>query len=80
MVKSTQIYDWDSEPVDERPSEFMEYTPVGKLSGYSARNDPMQSRNRRSRIGFKWMLAFCVAVIAIGGWAAAHVLAPLLQR
>ena len=34
MIKLSQIFSWDQEPVDERPSEFMDSTHLGALSGY----------------------------------------------
>jgi hypothetical protein len=69
MQHNSQLYDWDLEPVDERPSEFMESTGYAILSGYHPMNDPAR-RERPSRgVGIKTMLLFCVVVIALGGFA-----------
>lgn len=32
MIKKSQLFGWDQEPVDERPSEFMHSTSYGTLS------------------------------------------------
>ena len=38
MIKSTQLFDWELEPADERPSEFMPscLTSFGELSSFGA--------------------------------------------
>ena len=36
MIKPSQVFGWEQEPVDERPSEFMVSTSFGTLSGYHA--------------------------------------------
>lgn len=77
-IKSSQIYGWDAEPVDERPSEFSSTTGYSVLSGYHPMNDPMRTRHKRARFGFKTMLAFCGLVLAVGGFALVK-LAPLLR-
>jgi hypothetical protein len=77
-VKSSQIYGWDEEPVDERPSEFSSSTGYSVLSGYHPMNDPLRRRKPRSRIGFKTVLFFCVVVLTLGVFALVK-LAPLLR-
>lgn len=77
-VKSSQIYGWDEEPVDERPSEFSSSTGYSVLSGYHPMNDPMRRREPRSRIGFKTVLFFCAVVLTLGAFAIVK-LAPLLR-
>lgn len=77
-IKQTQIYGWDEEPVDERPSEFSSTTGYSVLSGYHPMNQPMSSRRAPSRFGFKTLLASCVAVLALGAFALIK-LAPLLR-
>ena len=37
--KDTQIFDWESEPHDERPSEFAQSTGYSVLSGYHVMPD-----------------------------------------
>lgn len=76
--KQSQLFGWDSEPVDERPSEFMS-TGYSSLSGYHGIADaPHHRRRSSSRFGFKSMLAFSIAMIAAGGYALVK-LAPLLH-
>jgi len=77
-LKSSQIYGWDEEPVDERPSEFSSTTGYSVLSGYHPMNDPMRQRQARSRFGFKTLVFACVTVLALGGFALVK-LAPLLR-
>lgn len=69
MKTNSQIYGWDAEPVDERPSEFMESTGYAMLSGYSPMNDPLRRQRSNSRVGFKSLLLFCLVVVTIGGFA-----------
>jgi len=80
MFKQSQIYGWESEPADERPSEFMHSTGYASLSGY---HDPAAARcatlRRPSRFGAKSLLAFSVAVLALGAYGLLK-LAPLLHR
>ena len=80
QVKSSQIYGWDEEPVDERPSEFNSTTGHSVLSGYHSANESPRERHRRpsGRIGFKAMLMFCAVLLTLGGYALAR-LAPLLR-
>ena len=41
MIKQSQLYGWEQEPVDERPSEFMHSTHLGFLSSsHSALSTP----------------------------------------
>jgi hypothetical protein len=77
-TRPTHVYGWDEEPVDERPSEFSSTTGYSVLSGYHPMNDPMRSSRSRSRFGFKALLLFCAAVLALGVVALVK-LAPLLR-
>lgn len=77
-IKSSQIYSWDAEPVDERPSEFSSTTGYSVLSGYHPMNDPMRRARPKSRFGFKTLLVFCIVVLALGAVAIVK-LAPLLR-
>lgn len=77
-IKSSQIYGWDEEPVDERPSEFSSTTGYSVLSGYHPMNDPVRARHKAPRFGFKTMLLFCVIVLALGSYVLVK-LAPLLR-
>lgn len=67
--KQVHLYDWDSEPVDERPSEFSSTTGYSALSAYHSIYDaPLRSRPRRL-VGFKTMVAVCIALLAFGSWS-----------
>lgn len=77
-IKSSQIYGWDEEPIDERPSEFNSSTGYSVLSGYHPMNDPLRRRKPRNRIGFKSLLFFCAIVLTLGVLALVK-LAPLLR-
>lgn len=78
--KESQLYTWESEPVDERPSEFMSSAGYATHSGYqSAINPVRRARRRGSRSGLVGMLALLLVIIAGGGWAIAGLL-PLLHR
>lgn len=79
MVKQSQIYGWESEPADERPSEFTHSTGYASLSGY---HDPAAARRAAlrppSRFGAKSLIAFSMAVLALGAYGLLK-LAPLLH-
>ena len=49
--KDTQVYGWDAEPVDERPSEFVQSTGYSALSGYYAMPDVRGARGRPQKNG-----------------------------
>ena len=77
--KESQLYAWESEPVDERPSEFMSSTGYATLSGYGSTIAPARRARRGSRFGLVGLLAAMLMVIAAGGWAIVK-LAPLLHH
>jgi hypothetical protein len=80
-IKSSQIYSWEEEPVDERPSEFSSTTGHSLLSGYQSTYEPARPARptrRASRFGFKTILVFCVVLLALGLLALMK-LAPLLR-
>lgn len=78
QFKPSQLYGWDSEPVDERPSEFMGSTGYSLPSGYHGLTDARRPARRTSRVGFKSLLAFGVLLLVAGGYALVQ-LAPLLH-
>ena len=78
MIKQSQIFKWDEEPLDERPAEFMSTTTYATLSGYHPMNDPLRGRHAASRFGFKSVLLFCAVVLALGVFALIKI-APLLR-
>jgi len=80
VFKESQLYNWDTEPVDERPSEFMHSTGYAALSGYHSNFDARPRTPRRSgHSGLIAVLVFALIVIAVGGWAIVK-FAPLLRH
>ena len=75
--KQHHTHGWDEEPLDES-SEFSPTTGCSLLSGYHPMHDPTHCVKPRGRFGLKTMLAFCVLLLALGGWAIAS-LASLLR-
>lgn len=45
--KPTQIFDWDNEPADERPTEFGRSTGYSSLSGFGSLQQVSGSAHRR---------------------------------
>jgi hypothetical protein len=45
--KATQVFDWASEPADERPTDFGRSTGYSLLSGYGALQENSGSAHRR---------------------------------
>jgi uncharacterized membrane protein len=78
MLKETQIYGWDTEPVDERPSEFMASSGYSVLTSYYALDHAHRTRKSRSRFGLIGMLVFVGLLLALGVYALST-LAPLLH-
>lgn len=60
--KDTQIYDWDAEPKEERPSGFVPSTGYSTLSGLSGVRDagPYRSRPR----GVPLVVVFAIVIAA----------------
>ena len=81
VFKESQLYSWDAEPVDERPSEFMHSTSYATLSGYHSNFDTARRHTaaRSSRSGLIGVLVFALVVLAVGGWALVK-LAPMLRH
>ncbi len=44
--KDTQVFDWELEPLDERPSAFSQTTGYSLLSGYHV--EPVRESHRRA--------------------------------
>lgn len=76
-IKPTQIYDWDIEPVDERPSEFMNSASWSSASGFHATPRVLR-RPASPRFGFTGLLGAALALLALGAVALAKI-APLLR-
>jgi hypothetical protein len=66
--KDTQVFDWEVEPHDERPSEFAHSTGYSALSGFYVA--PIaSSRKRRSSGGSAQALMAGGLVVALGAAA-----------
>jgi len=79
--KETQLFDWETEPKEERPSEFQS-TGFSNVSGYShavgdARRAMPRGRARR-RGSFGTLIVSLLAVIGVGT-IGVHWLAQLLH-
>ncbi len=73
---SDTVFDYDLEPVDERPSEFASYEP---LSGFHRAPVQVRPARRGSRFGFKAMLLATAVLVALGTWGLRE-LVTLLHR
>lgn len=77
--ESTHVYTWESEPADERPSEFMP-TCYSQLFGFYTLADSNHRAPARRWFGFRSLLVFAVVVLVLGlGAFAIGRLAPLLH-
>jgi hypothetical protein len=65
-LKSTQVFGWEAEPTDERPSEFIPSTGFSSLSGYYAMPP---SKNFRPRTSVKSALSTWLLVAVVLGTA-----------
>lgn len=71
-LKATQVFDWETEPKEERPSEFVPSTGFSSLSGYYAMppDSSVGRRYRRPRGGNGVVLWLATAlVLALGAVA-----------
>jgi hypothetical protein len=65
--KETQVYGWEAEPKEERPSEFIPSTGFSSLSGYYAMPpDARIYRRRHSGSGGLKLLFAAAFVLALG--------------
>mgnify|MGYP001163038997 CR=1 FL=1 len=60
--KSTQVFDWEHEPHDERPSEFAQSTGYQLHSGFYVA--PVSTR-RRSGGALVWLLAAALVGLSV---------------
>jgi hypothetical protein len=69
--KSTQVFDWASEPADERPTDFGHSSGFSALSGYAALQPAPSSvrRRRQQRAGFVKLATVCLVTLSLGGGA-----------
>lgn len=67
--KDTQVFDWDCEPKDERPSEFVPSTGYSALSGYYAMPDTRSRPAPRRSGGLPTLVVAGAMVVALGAAA-----------
>lgn len=69
--KTTQVFDWEAEPKDERPSEFVPSTGFSSLSGYYSMPPDASVMRRTRRSGGSGAVLWLSAalVIALGALA-----------
>ena len=77
-IKPTQIYDWDAEPVDERPSEFTVYSDFSAASGFHMASKSTKRSWAQPRFGFALLLVAALGVLALGALGIAK-LVPMLR-
>jgi hypothetical protein len=77
-IKTSQIYDWDLEPVDERPSEFSTHSAVPSASGFHVASTLTRPPRATPYFGLAVLLAAALAVLSLGALAIAK-LVPLLR-
>lgn len=63
--KPSQLYDWEVEPLDERPSEFAQSTGYRVHSGFYVA--PVLTTRRSSNGMLVWLMASGVAGLAVAG-------------
>jgi hypothetical protein len=78
-IKATQLYGWDTEPVDERPSEFMPSSGYSAVSGFYSTAQSARQPPTRSRLAFAGLILAVLTVLAVGTFALAR-FASLLHR
>ncbi|MEO8153243.1 MAG: hypothetical protein ABI605_09265 [Rhizobacter sp.] len=70
--KTTQIFDWESEPTDERPTDFSGSTGFSALSGYYVAPEAhiaRQRRQQRHRIGLAKLVIVSLTIMVIASAA-----------
>lgn len=79
MNRPPAKFDWNDEPPDAGPSEFMPSSGYAATSGYHAPHDlahPGSARPRRRR-GAAVLVGFCLALLVAGGYALSQFAASL---
>lgn len=61
--KETQLFGWDSEPSEQRASEFAQSTGYSALSGYCAVPQPRRKSKAR---GTGFLLAMSALIVSLG--------------
>ena len=67
--KATQVFGWESEPSDERPTDFGGSTGFSALSGYYAAPEAHAARRRQQQRHRSGLAKLAVASLAIMGVA-----------
>jgi hypothetical protein len=78
--KATQVFDWESEPSDERPTDFGKSTGFSALSGYYIapeahmvrRRQQQQHRSGVAKLAAASLMILGLATVAL--WEMAHLL------
>jgi hypothetical protein len=68
--KSTQIFDWASEPADERPTDFARSTGFSALSGFQNLHEaptPSMRRRQEHRGGMLKLAASAALILGMSG-------------
>jgi hypothetical protein len=66
--KSTQVFDWASEPSDERPTDFGRTTGFSALSGFQSLHEassPSVRRHQVQRSGFLRLAASAALILCM---------------
>jgi hypothetical protein len=65
--KDSQLFGWDAEPSEERPSEFAHSTGYSLLSGYHVLHDSPSAAGRRSKTkGLGFLLVVSALIVGLG--------------
>jgi hypothetical protein len=70
MPQKPHLYQWEDEPVDERPSEFAS-TSFMLSSGHASTFD-RASHRRAARTGLRTMVGVAAVLLSLGGWLFHH--------
>ncbi len=79
MFKESQVFGWDTEPVDERPSEFRSSTGYSMMASDRHLDAALRRRRSKARFGLLKLIAF-VAVLFLLGGVAMILLVPMLGK
>jgi hypothetical protein len=77
--KETTVFEWENEPAQGRPSDFVPSTSTGPLSGLGATSAGTRRPAYRRGGGFLGFIVFLLTVLAAGAWAL-HWFASFVKR
>lgn len=72
--KATQVFGWDSEPADERPTDFGGSTGFSALSGYYVAPEAHAARRRQQQMHRSGLAKLAAAGLIIIGLASVALL------